>query len=303
MKKIISALLLTVMLISAFSSMLTVSAATETVLTTNKTTYTQGEPILVTAKSENSSGKDWLGITVKGDETGAAIYWDYMSDITENFDISKATNKGKSRSEYFDLPAGEYTILIIPNDLSIKKGYSQALAKVDITVVEAESTTEAPAVPTVLKTDKTIYTEGEKILVTASNANTKGTDWVGIIPKGGTDGVAIYWAYLSSIGENYDISLGKKGKNMDAYYDLPAGEYTLVIIENDQTIKKGYATAPITLDITIVEAAPETSEETAAAPETTEPGASSDTGDPFVILAAVAVISLAGIAIARKRFN
>lgn len=42
------------MLISAFSSMLTVSAATETILTTDKTTYTQGEPILITAKSENS---------------------------------------------------------------------------------------------------------------------------------------------------------------------------------------------------------------------------------------------------------
>ena len=233
MKKIISVLLLTVMLISAFSSMLTVSAATETILTTDKTTYTQGEPILVTAKSENSTGKDWIGITVKGDASGAAIYWDYLTDVTENFNISKATHKGKNRNEYYNLPAGEYTVLIIPNDLTIKNGYSQALAMVDITIVEAENTAESPAVPTMLTTDKSVYTEGEKVLVTASNSNKNGTDWVGIIPKGGTDGAAIYWAYLTSIGENYDISLGKAGKNMEAYYSLPAGEYTVFIIEND----------------------------------------------------------------------
>ena len=293
MKKLISALLLTAMLLTAFSSTFTVSAAAETILTTDKTTYTQGEPILVTAKSENSSGKDWLGITVKGDETGAAIYWDYLSDITENYDISKATHKGKNREQYYILPAGEYTVFIIPNDLSVKNGLPQALAKVDITIVASDS---APEIPTVLTTDKSVYTVGEKILVTATHANKNGTDWVGIIPKGGTDGAAIYWAYLSAIEEGFDISLGKKGKNMDAYYSLPAGEYTLMIIENDQTVKKGFATAPITLDITIVEASPETT-----APETTEPEISTKTGDSFVIFAAIAVLSVFGVAFVSKR--
>ena len=293
MKKLISALLLTAMLLTAFSSTFTVSAAAETILTTDKTTYTQGEPILVTAKSENSSGKDWLGITVKGDETGAAIYWDYLSDITENYDISKATHKGKNREQYYSLPAGEYTVFIIPNDLSVKNGLPQALAKVDITIVASDS---APEIPTVLTTDKSVYTVGEKILVTAIHANKNGTDWVGIIPKGGTDGAAIYWAYLSAIEEGFDISLGKKGKNMDAYYSLPAGEYTLMIIENDQTVKKGFATAPITLDITIVEAAPETT-----APETTEPEISTKTGDSFVIFAAIAVLSVFGVTFVSKR--
>ena len=293
MKKLISALLLTAMLLTAFSSTFTVSAAAETILTTDKTTYTQGEPILVTAKSENSSGKDWLGITVKGDETGAAIYWDYLSDITENYDISKATHKGKNREQFYGLPAGEYTVFIIPNDLSVKNGLPQALAKVDITIVASDST---PEIPTVLTTDKSVYTVGEKILVTATHANKNGTDWVGIIPKGGTDGAAIYWAYLSAIEEGFDISLGKKGKNMDAYYSLPAGEYTLMIIENDQTVKKGFATAPITLDITIVEASPETT-----APETTEPEISTKTGDSFVIFAAIAVLSVFGVAFVSKR--
>jgi hypothetical protein len=163
---------------------------------------------------------------------------------------------------------------------------------VDITIVEAENTAESPAVPTMLTTDKSVYTEGEKVLVTASNSNKNGTDWVGIIPKGGTDGAAIYWAYLTSIGENYDISLGKAGKNMEAYYSLPAGEYTVFIIENDQTLKKGYATAPITLDITIVAAV----EETTAAPDTSTP-----TGDSVVLVASIALLSAIGVAFVAKR--
>lgn len=148
-----------------------------------------------------------------------------------------------------------------------------------------------------LTTDKSVYTEGEKVLVTASNSNKNGTDWVGIIPKGGTDGAAIYWAYLTSIGENYDISLGKAGKNMEAYYSLPAGEYTVFIIENDQTLKKGYATAPITLDITIVAAV----EETTAAPDTTAPDTSTSTGDSVVLVASIALLSAIGVAFVAKR--
>lgn len=315
MKKIISVLLLTAMLLSALSSLFTVSATepTPTHLSTDKTTYKVGEPVLITARSENSSGKDWVGITVKGDKTGAAIYWDYLTDITENFNISKATNKGKSRAEYYDLPAGEYSIILIPNDLSIKKGYDQALAIVDITIEASdEETTAKPIDPTVLKTDKTTYEKGETIKVTASHANLNGTDWVGIIPKGEELSVAIYWIYLSALTEDYDITKGKKGKNMDAYYDLPAGEYTLFIIENDQTLKQGYATAPITLDITIVESIPETSEDTTAAPETTLPetttennSGSADTGDrAFYVFFILAVTALAAVTvIGKKHYN
>jgi cytoskeletal protein RodZ len=52
-------------------------------------------------------------------------------------------------------------------------------------------------------------------------------------------------------------------------------------------------------------AAPETTEPapetTVPAPETTEPPVSSDTGDTAVIFAAIAMISLAGVAVVAKR--
>lgn len=283
MKKLISAFILVAMLLASVSA-LSVSAATETILTTDKTTYVQGEPIIINAKSENSSGKDWVGISIKGDETGAAIYWEYISDLTENFDISKASHIAEGRPEYHSLPAGEYTLFIIPNNLSVKKGYSQALAKLDITITPKAGDPEKFAT---VSTSKSVYTVGEKVLVTAESSNINGKDWVGIIPKGATDGAAIYWAYISAIDANYDISLGKPGKKMEAYYSLPAGEYTVFIIENDLTLKQGYATSPAMIDITIVEG-------------TVEPSPS--TGDTApIIFAVLAVISLAGVSIMKKK--
>ena len=294
MKKLISTLLLAATLLALLPLSINVSATATPMLTTNKTTYIEGEPIIINAASTNASGKDWLGITVKGDATNAAIRWNYLTETTADFDIRKASRLGKNRNDLYSIPAGEYTVFIIPDDLTVKNGYDKRLASIDITVIPGDGSTETPVDPTYLRTDKNVYTVGEKILVSASHANANGTDWVGIFPKGETEGVTIYWSYLSSMEENYDISLGKKGKNMEAYYDLPAGEYTIVIIENDMTLKKGYATAPAVLDITIVEAAPETT-----APEQDE---APDTGNysplAFVILA---VISLAGITIANKK--
>jgi len=283
MKKIVSVIILAAILLSTVS-VLSVSAAVETILTTDKTTYIQGEPIIVNAKSENSSGKDWVGISVKGDETGAAIYWEYIADTPENFNIATASHKASGRPEYHDLPAGEYTLFIIPNDLTVKKGYSQALAMVDITILPQSGEQEKFAT---VSTSKSVYTVGEKILVTAESSNLSGKDWVGIIPKGATDGAAIYWAYLSAIEADFDISLGKPGKNMEAYYSLPAGEYTVFIIENDLTLKKGYATSPAMIDITIVE-------------ETVEPSPSTGDSAP-VVFAVLALISLAGVSVMKKK--
>jgi hypothetical protein len=82
MKKIITVILLTAMLLAIIPTTLTVAADTQASLTTDKTTYLEGEPILVTAKSTNSSGKDWVGIMQKGNTEGVSIYWDYLNVMT-----------------------------------------------------------------------------------------------------------------------------------------------------------------------------------------------------------------------------
>lgn len=111
------------------------TASGTAVLKTNKTVYTEGESILVTASSLNELGKDWVGIWPKGG-TGVSIYWEYISKVGQNkeFDIRKASNKGASMSMYFGIPAGEYTIYIIPNDMEGSVGIPKALKSVDVTV-------------------------------------------------------------------------------------------------------------------------------------------------------------------------
>ncbi len=324
MKKIISALLLVATLLSLFSFSLNTSAAAETVLTTDKTTYVEGEPIIVNAKSANTSGKDWLGITVKDDKTGAAIRWNYLTEITENFDIREATRLGKNRNNLYSLPAGEYTVFIIPDDLSIKKGYDLILASIDITVIPDPNAAKIPELTlpdkdTYIVTDKTEYVVGETIYVAASSVNAGGKDWIGIFPKGYV-GPSIYWDYISTVGKGTTFDIKKAshiGSSMSEYYDFPAGEYTLYIIPDDLNGTPGIPLALASLDIVVKEvpetteapettlpettAAPETTLPETTAPETTAPESSSDTGDSFVIFAVIAVISVLGVAVVAKR--
>lgn len=255
MKKALTAVLLLSVLLATFSFLLPVSANTAATLKTDKTTYTEGEPILVTASSKNESGKDWVGITVKGDKTGASIRWDYLSDITANYDIKKATQLGKNRGTLYDLPAGEYTVFLMPNDLSVKSGYDQILAMVDITIKpdanKPEST--APSGDTYIKADKTSYVVGEPIYVTASSKNESGKDWIGIWPKGEM-GASIYWEYLNDVGKGkpFDIRhTSHSGASRSAYFGIPVGEYTLYLIPNDLTGTNGIPVALGSVDITV----------------------------------------------------
>ena len=209
------------MLLCAFSFSPTVSAesTSDVVLTTDKTTYIEGEPIIVSAQSPNAGGKDWVGITVKGDKTGGAIHWDYVNAVSGSFDIKSASNKGKNRQNLYDIPAGEYIVFIMPDDLSIKNGYDKILKMIEITVVADPNKAEIPTLTpptdtdTYIVTDKDEYIVGESIYVLASSTNTSTKDWVGIWPKGDS-GASIYWEYISSVqGEVFDI---KKASNTGA---------------------------------------------------------------------------------------
>ncbi|MBQ4141418.1 MAG: metallophosphoesterase [Clostridia bacterium] len=260
MKKLAAIILLLSMLLTTLSLTVTVSADSAAKLTTNKTTYYEGEPIIVNASSTNSSGKDWLGITVKGDTTGAAIRWNYLSEISADFDIREASRLGKNRNNLYSLPAGEYTVFIIPDDHTVKSGYDKRLASIDITVIPDPNATDTipeltlPEKDTYIVTDKTEYLVGETVYVAASSVNAGGKDWIGIFPKGHI-GPSIYWDYISTVGKGKTFDIEKAsnmGSSMSDYYGLPAGEYTLYIIPNDLTGKEGIGIALASLDIKIV---------------------------------------------------
>ncbi|MBQ3708418.1 MAG: metallophosphoesterase [Clostridia bacterium] len=101
-----------------------------------------------------------------------------------------------------------------------------------------------------LSTDKTVYEEGEEILVTAYGS---GKDWVGIYARGETPGspASIYWYYVAEDAEPGDpVSIRKtRSNNRVEYASLPGGAYTVFLLLND-----GYTVAD-SVDITVMPAA------------------------------------------------
>ncbi|MBQ3637109.1 MAG: metallophosphoesterase [Clostridia bacterium] len=85
-----------------------------------------------------------------------------------------------------------------------------------------------------LSTDKTIYAEGEDILVTAWG---EGKDWVGIYAKGEVPGnpASIYWYYAAEDAEPGEaVSINKtRSNNRAEYASLPGGRYTVFLLLND----------------------------------------------------------------------
>ena len=98
-------------------------------------------------------------------------------------------------------------------------------------------------------TDRRFYFEGEDILVYA-NGNPTGKDWVGIKPKD-DGGNSIYWYYITAenIGKPVNIRAQKKSSRpSEGDYDLPAGDYTVFWVENDQLA--GAATESVDITVT-----------------------------------------------------
>ncbi len=207
-------------------------------LKTDKTTYTEGEDILITA---TGSGADWVGIYKKGEEldpdNGGAysIRWYYVakegntSGATKNIFDSEYVN----RAELSGLPAGEYSIYLLADG-----GY-RILYQIDITIKSGGGTAVDP-VPSgkTVTTDKSVYTEGEPILTTATG---EGYDWVGLYLRTDklVDDQAIRWYYVArdgnKPGDTKDMRKAEKtNSSRSAYFDVPAGEYTVYLCENDK---------------------------------------------------------------------
>lgn len=270
MKKLLSlfcgALLLVTLLLSVS---LPVSA--EELLKTDKTTYTEGESIMVTAVG---TGKDWVGIYQKGDPIPdkTSIRWYYVakdgntSGTTKNIFDAEVND---ARKDLASLPVGEYTLFLFEND-----GYNK-LAEVDITIVKAPEVVEKT-----LSSDKTEYIEGESILVTATGDQ---ADWVGIYQKGDVipDKTSIRWYYVAKNGNTSgtvkDIFDAEVHENREELASIPAGEYTLFLFEND-----GY-TVLAQKDITV------------KAAETENPDSPS-TSDMNLLLIGASLLSVAALA-------
>ncbi len=244
MKKQIARMLLFCMLLSALAVLPAMPAyADEPRLKTDKTTYTVGEPIMVTA---TGSGADWVGLYLADEPYDSnnggvvSIHWYYVAqDGNRSGDAKDIThadyNNVSVRTEFAGvLPAGEYKVVLMEND-----GYNE-LDRVYVTVVEGDTpdtpSDGAPTAQNPLVTDKTHYLPGEDILVRALGS---GKDWVGIYRAGEQVGAvsSVYWFYVDDDAhEPGDVRTLQKELLNDGRSDmaeLPAGEYVLYLLADD----------------------------------------------------------------------
>ena len=107
----------------------------------DKFSYKEGDDILVTAAGE---GKDWVGLYPAGEIPGGgtqSIYWYYVADghtPLEPVSIKSGVHN-TDRSDYADLPAGDYTMFLLAND-----GYD-VIDSIDFTIKEGKKEEPAPA--------------------------------------------------------------------------------------------------------------------------------------------------------------
>ena len=129
MKKLI---LLCVILALIGGVSMTVMASEER-LSLEKTSFTVGEEIPVTA---TGTGKDWIGIYYPGEPH--SIRWMYVVDFGSgnSFDITKGIDNGDAPDV---LPAGEYIVRLMPNDST---NIAEAIAE---TVIEIRNPDLGPA--------------------------------------------------------------------------------------------------------------------------------------------------------------
>ena len=107
----------------------------------DKYSYTEGDDILVTA---NGEGKDWVGLYPAGEIPGggtSSIYWYYVAEghtPMEPVSIKSGTHNA-DRSDYADLPAGDYTMFLLAND-----GYD-VIDSISFTIKAGKKEEPAPA--------------------------------------------------------------------------------------------------------------------------------------------------------------
>lgn len=194
-------------------AVLTVVKYTDVSLFTDKTSYTEGESVMVTAKGDETQ---WVGIYAKGDDYGtdASIYWYYVKDhLNEAVDI-KTTNHNANRSEYYGLPAGEYVIVLFKDS-----GYT-VQETVAITVVADPS-----APKNRITTNKTSYVVGDSVEVSLRIKSEY--DWVGLFTGDCTEyGDSTLLCYYSPKTEGQSIN--NLTVDMSKKYNFKAGSYKIV---------------------------------------------------------------------------
>lgn len=193
-------------------------------LVLDKETYKEGELLQVTAKG---SGDAWVGIYAAEDsaQDDAAIFWYSVAKDGKTsgntYALQRDGKTNDSRNKLYTLPAGDYKVILFKdNDYEVL-----AHKAIKITANSYKR----------LKTDKTTYSVGEDINVSADGYQ---ADWVGLYKKEDTipTDESIYWYNIAmdgnTPGKAFKIQNGTKNPSRSDSYGLLAGDYKLVLFAN-----------------------------------------------------------------------
>lgn len=204
----------------------------------NKFVFKTGESINVTA---TGTADAWVGIYKSDDKVNInedggkeSIYWYYidkeyngLSHTSGNTYDIKSGFFNETRSEFRNLPAGEYKVVLFSDDNYTVKH------QINIKITDSNAS--------YIRTDKTEYEYGENILVSASGA--EGTkSWVGIYKKNDKipTATSIFWDYIDNSGT--PIVIQDKTHNTNSSNPsttLEKGDYVIYLFketENDSYI-------------------------------------------------------------------
>ena len=207
MKKILATVLVFSFILSLLAMLPAFAISGNFGILTDKTTYTQGESIMVTVKGKNS---DWVGIGKYSNATNEILRVpvSYVGNGGGTFDLNY-----ELKTTVGELAPGKYIIALI----------GEGADWVDTDGWRSSLTIEILPQPH-LEVNKTSFQFGESVLVTARGDS---TDWVGIAKyeKGADTLIKIP---VSSVGSGKQFDLRKK--LIEKSISLAPGKYIIALI-------------------------------------------------------------------------
>lgn len=208
MKRIISWMLAIIMILSLMVGVLSFSASAinpadygECTLWSDKTVYEVGDPIMVKGSVEKNSTDPnkpaWIGLIVRDHSEWGGLRYVYPRDAKngEAQDLAAGGKGGNHNlSPYQSLPAGEYTIVLVPDDLPLAGDPARKaniLMSIDIEIVEKQlPPAKAPTDATYDINDPTSGMAAGKVTVTLPENH-------------GATGVQAFWGNADGKLEDY----------------------------------------------------------------------------------------------------
>lgn len=204
MKKLISAVLATFMLLSLMAGIAIPASAFnaadygECTLWSDKTVYEVGDPILVKGSVEVDPNKNaWIGLIVRDHSEWGGLRYAYPRDIINDQPVDLAAGErggNHNLAPYQSLPVGEYTIVLVPDDLPLAGDVNRKqyiLKSIDIEIVEKKmAPAKAPTAATYDITDPKSGLADGKVTVT-------------LPAEHGAAGVQAFWGTANGKLEDY----------------------------------------------------------------------------------------------------